>query len=372
MEYQISWKYITSTKERFLIPLYARTARTPRYVSDTFPACLITVLMPKSRYPTPPGASTSISDPPLFPGPPLAPTTPTKISDVNSPRTPVHLALLGRVDEHPLTASAGSRAPLLAKDFAQRNPKSYSLGDTGLEEEGNEASSASFVELDVHASPLTTSVPSIQSLDEKEKKAIDPNLIPPPSIHDAYLSKFITPITPTPPADRPNIVRASSAPGAPHSALLPSALSEQGHEIEGKPIFEIFNAELNTSAEDMVKVLKGHLEGVLKMQDEIGNMHLGLEGLDLTGEAPDASTGTEDSKDRLSEREKGVDEIMERVCSCPKNRAQLSGGLCSSDCYRTNYGHTITSARRSYHSLNPNPDRILTEINRVLSPSIER
>ncbi|CAD6577717.1 MAG: hypothetical protein TREMPRED_002026 [Tremellales sp. Tagirdzhanova-0007] len=269
--------------------------------------------MPKSRHPTPSGTPTSSPYSPSLPGPPLAPITPTKISEVDSPRTPPHLAPLDRVDEHPLTASGGSRAPLVAIDFAQRDPKSYPLGETGLDEEGNEASSSSFVALDVHTSPLTTSVPSIQSLAEKDKKTIDPSLIPPPSVHDAYLSDFITPITPTPFTDRPNIVRASSAPGVPHSELLPSALPEQGHEGDGKPIFEIFDAELNTSAEDMVKVLKGHLEGVLKMQDEIGRMHLGLEGLNLTGDAPESSTGTGDPNDGLSKREKGVDEIMERT-----------------------------------------------------------
>ncbi len=112
------------------------------------------------------------------------------------------------------------------------------------------------------------------------------------------------------------MVRAPTAPGVPHS-LLPSELPETTKQsledsVEGKPIFEIFNAELDAPAEEMVKVLKGHLERVMKAQEEIGRMHLGLEGLDLTGNGSGEKGGRE-MEDGLSKREKSVDEIMERV-----------------------------------------------------------
>lgn len=63
----------------------------------------------------------------------------------------------------------------------------------------------------------------------------------------------------------------------------------------------------------MVKVLKEHLEGVLKMQEEIGRMHLGLEKLDLTGEVLEEENMEVDGADGLGKREKAVDDIMERV-----------------------------------------------------------
>lgn len=95
----------------------------------------------------------------------------------------------------------------------------------------------------------------------------------------------------------------------------------------------------------MVKLLKGHLDEVLRVQEEVGRMHLGLEDLgfgagtgaggrgsgkggdtvdgDETGEATDGGTGTagEGSEERqkridrekLDKREKGVEDIMNRV-----------------------------------------------------------
>ena len=199
----------------------------------------------------------------------------------------------------------------------------------------------------------------------------EPRLIPPPSVHDSYISRFITPISQSPghSPERPNMVRSNSAPGVPQSAskrddLLPSALhvdtGQSQPQVAGsgdrKPIFDIFNADLSQPAEDMIKVLKGHLEEVLRVQEEIGRMHLGLEKLggayvdqdawtkgddstpvgspaqERTGLPSPPSFGTPEQKgtpgtntetpgsakrpemdDALAKRQEGVEKIMERV-----------------------------------------------------------
>jgi len=206
-----------------------------------------------------------------------------------SPHTPINQDSLQRIED-----TGGSRAPLVARDFAHQS-------------EGEGSSSRS---IRLHQASQFPSIPTLTSPPSPKSKPIDPLLIPPPSVHDAYLSNLIVPLNP----DRPPIVRANSAPGsgAPHTSLLPSAIPGTASD-EGKPIFEIFNAELNTPAEEMVKVLKEHLEGVLKMQEEIGRMHLGLEKLDLTGEVPEEENVEVDGADGLGKREKAVDDIMERV-----------------------------------------------------------
>jgi hypothetical protein len=104
--------------------------------------------------------------------------------------------------------------------------------------------------------------------------------------------------------------------------------------MEEKPIFELFNAELDTPAEEMVRVMKDHLREVLKAQEEVGRMHLALEGLmevpkgkvfpgervgggGLLGkDEKEGLSGIEKGKviqDPLILRERGVEEIMAKV-----------------------------------------------------------
>lgn len=98
----------------------------------------------------------------------------------------------------------------------------------------------------------------------------------------------------------------------------------------------------------MVKALKGHLEEVLRAQEEVGRMHLELEGLgdkwlgpmigehnspnlpkspkspkqtqaekEKGDEGGNQANGNLDDDDALLRREKGVDALMERVSSLP-------------------------------------------------------
>lgn len=219
--------------------------------------------------------------------------------------------------------------------------------------------------------------------------------VPPKSIHDDYLSRYIEPIRPRPGSSklddstnintttpgRPAPLRSTSTP-APNILTSPISLTSKPSVVplrglgftpidpdptsdskgkgsgRGKPIFEIFNAELSQGSEGMVRALKGHLEEVLRVQEEIGRMHLELEGLgdgvgggderrgsgmsglgQGDGEAEGEEEGDEGSpskgrpkakegeKEReegkgdgvetvetvLDKREKGVDELMERV-----------------------------------------------------------
>jgi hypothetical protein len=155
--------------------------------------------------------------------------------------------------------------------------------------------------------------------------------IPPESIHDKYLSKYIQPLGPT--ETRPAPLRSTSTPavGIPISHPMGSKASaiplrglgftevkekEKGKEGH-RPIFEIFNAELSEGSEGMVKALKGHLESVLRVQKEIGKMHLALEGLGDGSEKVRRESGSAEGKndeDPLMKREKEVDELMGQVC----------------------------------------------------------
>jgi hypothetical protein len=200
-------------------------------------------------------------------------------------------------------------------------------------------------------------------------------LIPPKSIHDDYLSKYIEPIRPRPGDDntnittpRPSALRSTSTP-APNVLTSPISLTSKPSVIplrglgftpidshsssntnddeddgRGKPIFEIFNAELSQGSEGMVRALKGHLEDVLRVQEKIGRMHLELEGLgggegrgdrdnqdeddgeklvkeEITEGSPvlkETGKGKGESEEKkvvdvLDKREKGVDELMERA-----------------------------------------------------------
>jgi hypothetical protein len=201
-------------------------------------------------------------------------------------------------------------------------------------------------------------------------KEVDMAMIPPESIHDAYLSKYIEPIQ-GPSNNRPPVARSTSTPApaglltspislkvsaSPIRGLYPGlgdgtpsgSVNAHGHGHgerkpigvgqnkgregkDGRPIFEIFNADFGEGSEGMVRALKGHLEDVLKVQEEIGRMHLDLEGLGegrrASGSNPSESgakgadgrspvkegKGEKDEGDELLKREKGVDELMERV-----------------------------------------------------------
>jgi hypothetical protein len=193
-----------------------------------------------------------------------------------------------------LTASGGSRAPLLSKDFASRPivDRIDNL-DRDWERDGDhdgsvrEITSARTDELTLH--PLT----------KGKMIPAKPLTIPPPSVHDAYVSTIIQPMAPPdlpptqPPSpdavDRPPIFRTASAPGShanPPRKLLPSALPQKPIRSveEGTPIIEIFDADLSAPASEMVEALKRHLEGVLRVQEEIGRMHLSLEKLTVVGQ----------------------------------------------------------------------------------------
>lgn len=107
------------------------------------------------------------------------------------------------------------------------------------------------------------------------------------------------------------------------SALLPSALADEKPLLDddecGKPIFDIFGAELSEGGKDMVRALKGHLEEVLKVQEEVGRMHLALEGLgDYAAQAEEKHTSESEARQSngdevVAKREKGIEEIMDRV-----------------------------------------------------------
>jgi hypothetical protein len=102
--------------------------------------------------------------------------------------------------------------------------------------------------------------------------------------------------------------------------ITPTTAGAGQGKARGRPIFEIFNAEVSEGSDGMVRALKGHLEDVLKVQEEIGRMHLDLEGLGGTEERrgtaksqSQSPKGNEGDEDSLKRREKGVDELMERV-----------------------------------------------------------
>lgn len=259
----------------------------------------------------------------------------------SSPRTPTHQISLSRVDEnsshHERQTTGGSRAPLVSRDYAFGGKKSrYTTNKAVSEDEEPRNDTGSFVILtDDKSSELET--PHILS-PPPSRKPPPPKLIPPESVHDVYLSSYFNPINPAPtepnsPARPEPLVRASSAPGKQtldSANLLPSPLNQspdplakppqngaasklKGSELEGKPIFEIFDAELTDDGEGLARALKGHLEGVLKVQEEVGRMHLALEGMGLEdGLIGEVREGEE--ADPMRRREQGVDEIMKRVC----------------------------------------------------------
>lgn len=361
--------------------------------------------------------SSSSSHPPLH-SPPLSPRGPIYASAIAEspdpaqpffssptqlyPETPAHLS---RVDEDPgytglsesaIGASGGSRKPLLRKDFARTdmdNPIDKDASSLVKRREEDDSETGSFIVVPDRSS--TTALPSTAIPPPPMAKRSEPLLVPPPSVHDPYVSSFRNPmdrldVTPTQPPtpdggvdqERPPIFRTASAPHTTSSnnvrKLLPSPLppskkspQEVATQItDGTPIFDIFDANLSTSSVEMVKALKGHLEQVLRVQEEIGRMHLSLEKLSVVAPGswedfegtPGRSTGNgtnvtpssglkspgkrstpgdsdrlfgsggtkspespgktqetpgarakEEAEEALLEREKGVDEIMERV-----------------------------------------------------------
>lgn len=288
--------------------------------------------------------------------------------------------------------------PLLSRDFAQRTMVDRMDEHSNGEGHRDAASSIPPAPDSFVVSDLTDSAPVLRPPPppKQQSKPSDLTLLPPKSVHDTYVSSFIRPmdgveVTPTQPPtpeaehNRPMIFRTSSAPGKPTSPgkLLPSPLprlrtgegkkpSKEAKVDEGMPIFEIFDADLAAPAHEMVKALKGHLDEVLKVSEEIGRMHLSLERLTVgagggwdqwdedrspaqkssvdrsfasgamqddrrresvsgmkgdetvtglgirspgSGEETPGTTTREDAEQALLKREQGVDEIMEKVRS---------------------------------------------------------
>ena len=215
------------------------------------------------------------------------------------------------MDDNPSSSASASTtgAQLVARDYALQS------GNTQREDVESETEDESF-------RPISPSRP----LDSPIEESVGERYMPPESIHDNYLSKYIQPLGPT--ESRPAPLRSTSTPavGIPLSHPMGSkasaiplrglGFSEVKEKVKGKeghrPIFEIFNAELSEGSEGMVKALKGHLESVLRVQKEIGRMHLALEGLDGSGEKLRRESEGKD-EDPLMKREKEVDELMGQV-----------------------------------------------------------
>ncbi|WWC85274.1 uncharacterized protein L201_000136 [Kwoniella dendrophila CBS 6074] len=276
-------------------------------------------------------------------------------------------------DRDDILNSVGSNAPLLARDFGMsgasrqiynNNNKTKSKSRehaNEIEEEDRNGiqsiTSDSFDLLPGDDSSLPKSAIDLPSQRErtlsKNSSNIfdDPTLIPPKSIHDEYVSKHIQPITldnserDKPPLQtRPSLNRSTSAPGHPsqsknttsppsnNTGLLPSAVvipssgspvndPISSNEHNKQPIYEIYNANLSTEGLDMSKKLRNYLEVVLKGQDQVGKMHLNLEGIGMgekgiwqVGDKDENhESNIEESKNKIEERQKGVEDIMQTL-----------------------------------------------------------
>ncbi|WRT66929.1 uncharacterized protein IL334_003894 [Kwoniella shivajii] len=322
-------------------------------------------------------STTNRSGSPISPASPSSPSKKTSTDNLGSPfsiTNPIypyqpnnHHTRQGSAyglseNDHDMMTSGGSRSLLVARDFGlpgsakqidestrkgkgkSKFAREYPMGNDEEQKELSNISSESFNLLpgdddSLPKSPIDLPAKRRESLphthlNANSKSRInafdDPSLIPPSSIHDKYVSKHILPITtassPTSENTRPTFARSSSAPGQHSTALLPSAIpsstSTAGEKKEesNQPIFEIFNANLSTSGLDMSKKLRGYLEIVLKGQDEVGKMHLNLEGLGMgernIWEVDTHKTEPKDGKDvksQVEEREKGIEEIMKRL-----------------------------------------------------------
>ncbi|WVW83358.1 hypothetical protein I302_105377 [Kwoniella bestiolae CBS 10118] len=249
-------------------------------------------------------------------------------------------------DRGDMLTSGGSRAPLLARDFGmsgssrQVQDASGISGSDGNHKDEEHTTSDSFSLLpgdDTSLPKSSVDLPSQRELHSKSSNlADDPNLLPPISVHDKYVSNHIQPLSsPSTLEARPSMTRATSAPGHPsHSAtsppsdtkgLLPSAIPSgesasnvQSAQESNQPIYEIFNANLSKDGISMSKNLRGYLEIVLKGQEQLGKMHLGLEGLGM-GENGIWQVDREDNKgegevkSKIEERQKGIEDIMQRL-----------------------------------------------------------
>ncbi|WVQ98518.1 hypothetical protein IAU59_005644 [Kwoniella sp. CBS 9459] len=253
---------------------------------------------------------------------------------------------------HERMTSGGSRAPLVARDFGMfgseskvapdskgkinKNKYGRNKEDTTNGKAATSNSSESFMilpgdETSLPRSSMDASRPAQSSHHKRPNRQLDdPSLIPPPSVHDSYVSRYVEPLVPpllpsgqSPETLRPGLNRSTSAPGHPHApSLLPSAIplppaggggSAEREQDTNQPIFKIFDAQLSEDGANMSKKLRGYLEVVLKGQEEVGRMHLELEGLGL-GEKGKNWYGTAGMKEEAAEkREKGVDEIMRRL-----------------------------------------------------------
>ncbi|ORX39689.1 hypothetical protein BD324DRAFT_648320 [Kockovaella imperatae] len=266
-------------------------------------------------------------------------------SPVDSPHLN-HRPSLTRVDED--TSRTSSQDEPVVRDYAPG--VGLQLPEQDTDHRTQQTHSDSFIYISDTDSASAQDVPTLQRPPQlhrrsSPKKASAASL-PPATIHDDFLSKFITPLS-LADDDRPGLERSASAPGIAGSPLQPSPLSIDPSSLDGKPIFDIFNANISPSAEEMVKVLKGHLEGVLRVQEEIGRLHISLEKVGEEFEAPQSakSAGTSkpvgtpqseqstppranrsskaptpsgaskgsDPDDTVAKREKGVEDIMDRL-----------------------------------------------------------
>ncbi|OCF55193.1 hypothetical protein L486_07306 [Kwoniella mangroviensis CBS 10435] len=246
-----------------------------------------------------------------------------------------------------LMNSGGSRAPLLARDFGMSGSSKRVTGTDHAGDEGVTTTSDSFSLLPGDDTSLPKSSIDLSSHKERERDVIhDPNLIPPVSIHDKYVSKHIQPLTsPSTLEARPSMTRSTSAPGHPHHShsqsatspptdskgLLPSAIPSEdsttnaaGGQQGNQPIYEIFNANLSKDGMEMSKNLRGYLEVVLKGQEQLSKMHLQLEGSGMGANGiwqvdkddnvdGDGKKDEKEVKSKIEERQKGVEDIMHRL-----------------------------------------------------------
>ncbi|WWC69657.1 uncharacterized protein I206_103600 [Kwoniella pini CBS 10737] len=298
-----------------------------------------------SASPTSPVAENRITEDGL--GSPFSITGPAYPLQSDSNNRPKSKNSLPTLSEHERTEnmlhSGGSKVPLISKDFGMKeSPKNVNMQEENTKES---ITSDSFSLLPGDDNSLPKSAIDLPSQGDKESARKisnifdDPKLLPPPSIHDQYVSKHIKPIAPpdlsSPTLEsRPSLNRSTSAPGHPnHSAtsppnqtgLLPSAIPSETSENQknddaNQPIYEIFNANLSTDGLEMSKKLRGYLDLVLKGQEQVGRMHLSLEGLGMgsrgiweVGKDNENDKNEEDVKGKIEERQKGIEDIMQRL-----------------------------------------------------------
>lgn len=252
------------------------------------------------------------------------------------PRSAAHSPVYASAIHESPQSTSSHRFSVTARDFApppppsntskEQQPQQQQKTTQTAKENRKKLSDDDFNFLSDSSSPMSANPPPPRQTSLTPDTHLN---LPPPSVHDPYVSSFIKP---TGPVDhrRPSLHRSSSAPGEHQShPLLPSALPP-GREGDGgpkdvhqQPIFEVFNAELSAEGSEMSRKLRHLLETVLKGQEQVGKMHFNLEGLgEDDGLEQEEKGGIEEDdkkkdykgiEDRLQRREKGVDEIMEKV-----------------------------------------------------------